>query len=358
MYLARGLPAMLCLAPLFCLGDLCAQSGSYVGARTCEKCHAARYTGQSRSAHAHALSPAARHPLAGSFAPEAELLRPPRYRFRFRRDEGELRVNISDGKDASDLPIEWAFGAGAQAVTFVSRLDADWYLEHYFSYYSSIRGLAPTPGHEGYRSNTLPLARGVRYQPVDPVAGIVKCFECHSTGPPRIGPDRAIQPAELGVRCEACHGPGSLHVKAASAGQSQQARQLIQNPGRMTASGVNEFCGACHRAPQDGPLSNWNKAWNVRHQPIYMAQSACFIKSKGALSCLTCHDMHRELERDSVAYDRKCAGCHASVKHTAAQSDGCVGCHMPRVSPQPHIEFTNHWIGVYGDESKLRPRPN
>ena len=265
-------------------------------------------------------------------------------------------MKVSDAADSSDLPIEWAFGAGAQAVTFVSRLDADWYLEHYFTYYSAIRALAPTPGHEGYRSNTLPLARGVQYQSVDPTAGIVRCFECHSTGPPRIGPDQAIQPAELGVRCEACHGPGSLHVSTASAGQSERSRRLIQNPARMSASGVNEFCGTCHRVPQNGPLSNWNKAWNVRHQPIYLVQSACFLKSKGALSCLSCHDMHRELEHGSAVYDSKCSGCHQSVKHMAeVGTASCVGCHMPRVSPQPHIEFTNHWIGVYRGESKLRP---
>src|SRR5437667_3827294 len=118
MHPARGLAAMFCLAPLFCIGELGAQNGSYVGAETCGKCHAARFTGQSRSAHAHALSPAARHPLADSFAPDTELLRPPRYHFRFRRDGGALRVNVSDGKETSDLPIEWAFGAGAQAVTF------------------------------------------------------------------------------------------------------------------------------------------------------------------------------------------------------------------------------------------------
>jgi len=355
MYLARGAPAAFCLAVLVSFGELSAQNGSYVGAETCGRCHATRLVGQSGSAHAHALYPAPRHPLAASFAPENELLRPPRYHFQFRRDGDQLRVKVSDGTETSDLPIEWAFGAGAQAVTFVSRLDSDWYLEHYFTYYSAIHTLGPTPGHEGFRSNTLPLARGVSYQSVDPVAGIVKCFECHSTGALRIGPDQEIQPAELGVRCEACHGAGSLHVEAVSAGQLEQARRLIQNPGRMSASGVNDFCGTCHRAPQEGPLSNWNKAWNVRHQPIYLAQSACFLKSKAKLSCLTCHDMHRELERDSAAYDSKCTGCHSSVKHTSAQSNNCAGCHMPRVSPQPHIEFTNHWIGVYRSESKLRP---
>lgn len=333
---------------------LTAQNASYVGAETCGKCHAAQFSGQSASAHAHALARAAQHPLAGSFVPGQELLRPPRFHFQFRRTGTELRVAVSDGKDTSDVPIEWAFGSGEQAVTFVSRLDSNWYLEHYFTYYSAIRALAPTPGHEGYRSNTLALARGVLYRSVDPISGVVKCFECHSTGPPGIGAGQEIHPAELGVRCEACHGPGSLHAKAAG-------QRLIQNPGRMSASEINQLCGKCHRAPQDGPLNDSNKAWNVRHQPIYLSRSSCFLKSKGALSCLTCHDLHRELDRAPASYNQKCAACHRSVKHsqasgyTTARVAGCVECHMPRVSPQPHIEFTNHWIGVYG-ETKLRPR--
>jgi Cytochrome c554 and c-prime len=359
-----GSRIMLCFALFVWGSELSAQSNSYVGALACGKCHAARLAGQSASAHAHALSLAAQHPMAAYFAPETELVRPPRFHFHFRRVGTELHVTVSDGGETSDLPIEWAFGAGNQAVTFVTRLDADWYLEHYFTYYSAIRGLAPTPGHQGYRSNTLALARGVGYRSVDPVSGIVKCFECHSTGPPHIGANREIQPAELGVRCEACHGPGKLHVGAASAGQLEQAKKLIQNPRRMSASGINQFCGNCHRAPQDGPLSNADKAWNVRHQPIYLAQSACFLKSKGTLSCLTCHDMHQELDRKPASYDQKCAACHKAVKHSpasryaAARAASCVGCHMPRVSPQPHIEFTNHWIGVYSDESKLKPRRN
>src|SRR5437879_1134508 len=95
--------AMLCLAFIFCKGELSAQNGSYVGAETCGKCHAARLAGQSASAHAHALSLAARHPLAASFVPGRELLRPPRFHFQFRRSGAELRVGVSDGSETLDL---------------------------------------------------------------------------------------------------------------------------------------------------------------------------------------------------------------------------------------------------------------
>ena len=291
-------------------------------------------------------------------------MRPPRFHFQFGRSGTGLSVAVSDGKETLELPVEWAFGAGQQAVTFVSRLEAGWYLEHYFSYYRRLSGLGPTPGHEGYRSNTLALARGVMYRSTDPVTGIVKCFECHSTGTPYIESNQEIHPRELGVRCEACHGRGESHVEFASRGEVEQARKLIENPGKMSASEINQFCGKCHRAPQDGPLSNVDKAWNVRHQPIYLARSSCFLKSQGRLSCLTCHDMHGELERAESIYNQTCAGCHQAVKHAAvsgfaaAQASSCVACHMPKVSPQRYMEFTNHWIGVYDGGNTLRPRQN
>jgi hypothetical protein len=212
MYGLRGLLSIT-LILLSREGKVSGQDAVYVGAAACGKCHAGRFAAQSSSPHAHALSPVAQHPAARFFVPEKELLRPPRFHFQFRHDGQDTWVRVSDGQESLDLKIDWAFGAGQQAVTFVSRLDEEWYLEHYFSYYSAIRSLAPSPGHEGYRSFSVRLASGVAYKSVDNVSGIVKCFECHSTGPPRIEKNREIQPAEPGVRCEACHGAGSMHIR-------------------------------------------------------------------------------------------------------------------------------------------------
>jgi Cytochrome c554 and c-prime len=337
------------------------EAPSYVGAATCGWCHPAQLIAQSASAHAHALSPATQHRLADSFAPTEELIRPPRYHFQFRRNEERLQVRVSDAKDAIELPVEWAFGAGEQAVTFVSRWNEDWYLEHYFSYYPATGSLGPTPGHVGRPSHTIPLAMGLMYRTLDPAAGIIQCFQCHSTAPPIVGPENTIRPAELGVRCESCHGPGQAHVQAASQGEAPKARALIQNPKRLSATELNQFCGRCHRPPVGGPVVDLSKAWNVRYQPVYLAKSACFRQSKGALSCLTCHDPHGDLGRESAHYDAQCAQCHSAKPHpkvagyAANQAGGCVGCHMPRVATQENLEFTNHWIGIYG-ENKLQPR--
>jgi len=151
-------------------------------------------------------------------------------------------------------------------------------------------------------------------------------------------------------------------VESISRGQVDRGRSLIQNPKRLSASALNQFCGSCHRPPEGAPGVNLDKPFSVRHQPAYLSLSVCFLRSQGALSCLTCHDPHRRLDRDSAHYDRQCVHCHASPRHSDATEQsarsrpGCVGCHMPRVTAQPYLQFSNHWIGVYRDDEKLKPR--
>lgn len=267
--------------------------GQYAGSEACRGCHEAQFAGHSRTGHAGALARSA-------------------------------------GK-----PGEWAFGAGVQAITFVSQADRDHYLEHGLSYYAATKSMALTPGHRS--------PEGQRFRTFDPGAAIFRCFQCHSTGPLKLEAGFRIEPHELGVQCEACHGPGEEHATS---------QRPIRNPGKLTAAQLNEACGACHRRPAAaGDDTNWTDPWNARHQPLYLSQSACFRKSQGALSCLTCHTAHAPLSRAAPGYDAQCARCHAKPAHrTAVAGKSCVGCHMPRVEPHPGLAFTNHWIGKYGGD--------
>src|SRR5260370_27118862 len=121
------------------------------------------------------------------------------------------------------------------------------------------------------------------------------CFQCHSTAPVKLAAANTITPAELGVRCESCHGPGANHVKTGG------ARGTIRNPKRLDASQLNLFCGSCHpNPPETGDEYDWSNASNVRHQPPYLTPSVCFRNSQGALTCLTCHDPHSPLTRVSA----------------------------------------------------------
>jgi Cytochrome c554 and c-prime len=285
--------------------------GQHVGSKACAGCHPTQFDEQSKTGHARALSRPSEHVLARFFSPS---------------------------------PAEWAFGAGEQAVTFVSQVDEDWYLEHGLSYYASTESMGLTPGHSS--------SSGERYRTFNPNAAILRCFQCHSTGPLELGAKFQLVPFELGVRCEACHGAGQEHVKL------QGVKSAIKNPKKLPADALNQFCGSCHRKPPAaGDDTNWNNAWNIRHQPLYFSQSPCFRESRGALSCLTCHSPHSPLVHTATEYDRRCATCHAKPRHRSSiGGQSCVRCHMPEVKPQTNLRFANHWIGIYAGGKPLRPK--
>lgn len=248
-----------------------------------------------------------------------------RGKFRYRFDG--LTARIDDGTDVVAIPLEWAFGSGEQAVTFVSKAGAQHHVEHYLTYYRALKTFGPTPGHRQLQPGNLAEAAGLLYKDSDPVNGIDGCFNCHSTG----------KRTENGVRCEACHGPGSAH--ADSAGMTKIS---------VPRAGQNAFCGNCHRPPASDPAKiDWNYAWNVRHQPVYLSQSKCNV------TCTTCHNPHQKLASN---YDGTCRKCHTRTT-SACGTSNCTSCHMPRVSPEPPLRFTNHWIGVYSGGSNLKPRP-
>src|SRR5262249_52109909 len=262
--------------------------------KTCGACHPQQFASQSLSAHAAALFRAVDHPLAGSFPTGRILSRKPDYQFDFFRSDGAMRARVFDAVNVMDLPVGWAFGAGIQAVTFLSRVDRDWYLELYFTYYSALRSYGPTPGQSDVTPASLPQAAGLMYKASDPVAGVAGCFECHSTGPVTLQDEISL--GEFGVRCEACHGAGAAHA-------ARPSRKNIQNPKQLSAARLNDFCGRCHRPPAANDVKiDWNYSWNVRHQPIYLSESACFRKSSGALSCLTCHNPHEAAGKKQASY--------------------------------------------------------
>ena len=288
----------MCAAPLLLLLLARGLGAQYVGHQVCAGCHPQQGRDQLQTGHARALAPAAKNAIG-----------------------------------------QWAFGAGSKAITYVSQLDRDTYLEHGLSYYPERKAMAITPGHSN--------SEGRRYRTFEPAATTLRCFRCHSTGPLKLGAARQIEVVEPGVHCESCHGPGQDHVKQAGAAGT------IFNPKRLTPSELNEFCGTCHR--KAGDISDWSNSWHVRHQPAYLGQAACFRKS-GALTCLSCHNPHAPLNPVSSQYDARCSSCHAGVRHrSAVTSRTCVECHMPQVPTNAGLKFTNHWIGIYRKENPLVP---
>ncbi len=292
-----ALPA-LCLIPAL----LAAGSGEYAGAESCRPCHAANFTSQSNTSHARALA-----------------------------------------RSSPTQHGDWAFGAGLQAITFVTRIDRESYREEGLSWYRSLDGYAITPGQRE--------EKGIVFRTFDPAARILTCFACHSTGPLSIGKEEEVIPHELGVRCEVCHGPGMAHVH-------DPAHNRLRTPAQLSAVAMNRFCGQCHRTDNETgeELTDLRDPRNARDQTLRLAASACFLRSNGRLNCMTCHDPHRQLETSALSYDARCRTCHANPTHRqAVAGKACVTCHMPAIPDGPHLAFANHRIAVYAAGNSLTP---
>jgi len=154
------------------------------------------------------------------------------------------------------------------------------------------------------------------------------CGACHTTGYSERGnqddlPGLVGTWAEPGIQCEACHGPGSLHM---------------QNP-QGVAMQVNrdgEECGQCHRR---GDVEQVNAQDGfIQHHEQY---EELFQSKHLVLKCVDCHDPHSGVVQLKEAGEQttrtQCQNCHfkeeqyqKNAKHTALNVT-CIHCHMPRL---------------------------
>ncbi len=127
-------------------------------------------------------------------------------------------------------------------------------------------------GERGNELRLLPIAyliaegryvarRDAFLQPPDAPAHAVRwnsnCIMCHATrGEPALDETRdvfASNAVELGIACEACHGPGGAHVEKQRNPLARLVTHLraaadssIVNPARLSAERASAVCGQCH----------------------------------------------------------------------------------------------------------------
>ncbi len=221
------------------------------------------------------------------------------------------------------------------------------------------------------------------------------CIACHAVaGQPRHDPlhdafDTRV--GELGVACEACHGPGAAHVarhRDPVERYVQHARNeadpTIVHPKRLPPARSAAICGQCHAYAYPRDEDEW---WSRGYSRTFRAGDALepsrhllapdtmgkpgmprieaaveslfwkdgtirvggreyngVVASKCQATCLSCHAMHAGDPAGMIAPDRTgdraCTSCHAAASYGAAHTHhregspgaACVGCHMPKTS--------------------------
>ncbi len=189
------------------------------------------------------------------------------------------------------------------------------------------------------------------------------CLSCHATLLVWNEDRLDVQASVLGVHCERCHGPGSAHIQAVLDSESDPK---IWNPGLLPAWEQVVFCGQCHRQPTDVELDeilNHDQSLARRHGTSVMV-SKCFWKSppESTISCIQCHDPHRNVNPEVDPYQKTCLRCHDSPAEehryeNVTSSSNCIPCHM-RTEQQGFqgVKYTDHWIRIPSKRAPLEPQ--
>ncbi|MGP0067354.1 MAG: multiheme c-type cytochrome, partial [Isosphaeraceae bacterium] len=331
----------------------------FIGSAACAPCHrdedrAYQGTRHTRSAH---YGPG----LLELDVPDRPLADPddPKVTHTIARKDRKIEVETRAAGQVFRMVVDYAYGTKERYVTMIGKDAEQNYRALRLSHYHSPEGSGwgRTAGDVGH-SDTVEDFRG---QKIDVRDGVVRCLYCHTTRsrdyrdpPPEGGPTPAA--ADPGIGCERCHGPGGNHVAAMKYDFNDRA---IVNVSGAPAATINAQCADCHivglrsqieSAPEDPKY--------VRSTAVTMAVSRCYTESAGGMSCLTCHDPHREAEHSAVFYETKCLSCHSRQTFAAAgvrravcpvnPARDCLGCHMPKIPvPTLHTTLTDHYIRVH-----------
>ncbi len=357
-------------------------TSSYVDSRQCAGCHAQiantyRQTGMGRSFY----RATAANLNVEDFARNNSLdhkLSDRRYQMIQRENRFFLRRNQVGygGREANvvEKEIHYVMGSGNHARSYLHRTSQNRLMELPVGWYAEKGGgWAMSPGFD--RADHFDFRRPVAYS----------CMFCHN-GYPAVEPSQdvagadPIYPAQLpeGIDCQRCHGPGRQHIQAVQSGQSKEKiRAAVVNPARLSAELQFEVCMQCHLETTAFPLPNaiqrfergtfsyrpgeplsayilqFDHAKGTGHDEKFeiagsayrLRQSACFLKSNGALRCTSCHDPHSAPRGETAVahYAAVCKSCHNNAH---APSPDCASCHMPkrRTEDVVHVAVTDHKI--------------
>jgi predicted CXXCH cytochrome family protein len=290
--------------------------------------------------------------------------------------------------------IDYWFGSGNHARSYISRTKAGELIELPLTRYAEQGGYwAMSPGYD--RPDHAGFSRNLSY----------RCMSCHNGYIQIAAQDNGEAsmrfPERLpeGIDCQRCHGPGQAHLDAVKQGLSpERVRVTITNPARLVPDRQMEVCMQCHlettslKLPATllrfgrgvfsyrpgepladyilhfdrAPGSAGEDRFEFASAAYRLRQSACFVKSRGTLTCTTCHNPHEPATTPAAVrrYTEACQSCHqtavqklmAARRHPASQD--CATCHMPKRRPSDaiHTQVTDHFIQTRPKAEPAEPR--
>lgn len=333
---------------------------------------------------------------------------------------GELYQSVTENNKSghalytSTHKLDYVSGGERTGYSYLYRVGG-WMFQAPLSYYAPTNTWELSPG---YAADDPGFARVIT----------TGCLVCHNGQPEPVArrdglyKDPPFRFGELGIGCEACHGPGALHIKEMQErkGRVLRANEVdtsIVNPAKLSPRLADDICQLCHHAgdavvnlPGKGdtdfrPGTELAETMEILKLPIKPEQreeanrletrppvrgslemalwwknstmelSRCYTASHGKLTCSICHSTHHgpAAGEEKAAYRAACLTCHTEAScalkpdapERIAVSDYCVACHMERrpVAGIAHSNDTKRRIVRYAgqplpESAFEQPRPD
>ncbi len=364
----------------------------YVGSARCKDCHWKEYDAWKGTAHSKFVQPAGEYSVLGDFENNNRLtiraskLSDQDITTRMFKNDGKYYVNtIGPDRQFHDYEVAYVIGT-SKAQNYITEmpngelhvLPVEWDVRA--KEWSDNYGLKKHyPEDGGYWSD-----RGRTWQ--------LKCGGCHVTGM-KINYDQKADSfksewTDLGIGCEACHGPGSNHVKAASVYFNYE-KETIVNPAKLPWELRAMVCGQCHNwGESTEDVSPRGRQFPVKYgypagyQPgkplyLYYVKASTDEKmhhqqynewtesqhAKAGIMCTNCHDVHPKssnrqdigsVAQTKLTQDTLCMNCHQTLQrrgvHRIHTFGSCIACHMPETKGHEH----NHTFRFISPEESIR----
>lgn len=276
----------------------------------------------------------------------------------------EFRLQGKDTLHRLDYDVAYVIGSGNQTRSYLRETNGYLY-EMPLTWYSARQHWDLSPGYE----------KGANSRFSRPIGN--ECLACHNSFEKYVPHSvNRFEGLGQGIGCEKCHGDPTNHLEWMRNGDKSHGTGLV-NLKTIPLQAQLDVCRNCHlegvKVPVKGqngqyepgkllsdywhifiPTSGTIGQFGFASHAERLQQSACFIGSKGALNCITCHDPHAS-SPGLEAYVATCEGCHdgghkqvcalpASTRNTSKQN--CVSCHMTQsgTTDIPHVSSHDHFI--------------
>lgn len=356
----------------------------YVGMNACQSCHASIYDSYLETGMGKSLYRPDQKDAIERFGPD-EVVHDAYsgYSYHPYWQDGEFFILefMVEGLDTTHSrreKIDYIVGSGHQTRSYLMERNQYFY-EMPITWYVNSQRWDMSPGYEN--GNNTRFNREIGEE----------CMACH-TGHIEFEAKslNRFRKVSLGIDCEKCHGPGSIHIARKEAGElvdvGREIDYSIVNPAKLDINLQFDVCQQCHlqgvtvlkgKHPsvtdfrpgmplhqvydifieRDSDADDFGIASHAER----LKESRCFIASGDSLTCTTCHNPHKSIAvTDPGIYAKQCQSCHSMEKDLncgvapdmmAAKGGNCIACHMPKrgTSDIPHVQFTDHKIRVVKD---------